>query len=127
MKIFITLFYFTIISFFIAIVAFFIQKNDETAVNEENYTVGVVFKAMDSEHWLSVRSGMIEAARKHNMKLIVMSAENEIAYAQQNKIINDLLDNKIDALIVSTTNIFHTDDFMKNAKLKNIPVFTKRI
>ena len=95
--------------------------------NEENYTVGVVFKAMDSEHWLSVRSGMIEAARKHNMKLIVMSAENEIAYAQQNKIINDLLDNKIDALIVSTTNIFHTDDFMKNAKLKNIPVFMKRI
>ena len=50
---------------------------------------GEFLKAMDSEHWLSVRSGMIEAAQKYNMRLIVITAENETIFAEQNKIISD--------------------------------------
>ena len=123
MRIFLTLFYFMMVALFIAVVAYFNQKSGEVS-NAPSYTVGVVFKAMDSEHWLSVRSGMMEAAYQHNMKLIVMAPENEIAYAQQNQIIDDLLANDIDALIVSTTNIHHVDEFLMTAELKNIPVFT---
>lgn len=123
MRVFLTLFYFVMVALFIAVVAYFNQKSGEVS-NAPSYTVGVVFKAMDSEHWLSVRSGMTEAAYQHNMKLIVMAPENEIAYAQQNQIIDDLLANDIDALIVSTTNIHHVDEFLMTAKLKNIPVFT---
>lgn len=79
---------------------------------------------MDSEHWLSVRSGMTEAAQKNNMRLIVITAENETAFAEQNKIIGDLLANDIDALIVSPTNINHTKEFVDLARKKNIPVFS---
>ena len=105
------------------------EKKTHGGLSEGNfsppkYTIGVVLKAMDSEHWLSVRSGMTEAAQQNNMRLIVITAENETAFAEQNKIISDLLANDIDALIVSPTNINHTKEFVDAAQVKNIPVFS---
>lgn len=120
---FITLFYTLLIMLLIAVVSYIMQKSEEN-FSPPKYTIGVVLKAMDSEHWLSVRSGMTEAAQRNNMRLIVITAENETAFAEQNKIINDLLNNNIDALIVSPTNINHTQEFVDAAQKKNIPVFS---
>lgn len=120
---FIALFYTILAMLLIAVVSYSIQKSGEN-FSPPKYTIGVVLKAMDSEHWLSVRSGMTEAAQKNNMRLIVITAENETAFAEQNKIISDLLDNDIDALIVSPTNINHTREFVDAAQKKNIPVFS---
>lgn len=120
---FIALFYTILAMLLIAVVSYSIQKSEET-FSPPKYSIGVVLKAMDSEHWLSVRSGMIEAAQKNNMRLIVITAENETAFAEQNKIISDLLDNDIDALIVSPTNIHYTAEFVETARKKNIPLFS---
>ncbi|MBR2774929.1 MAG: substrate-binding domain-containing protein [Selenomonadaceae bacterium] len=120
---FIALFYTMLAMLLIAVASYSIQKSGET-FSPPKYTIGVVLKAMDSEHWLSVRSGMTEAAQRNNMRLIVITAENETAFAEQNKIISDLLDNDIDALIVSPTNINHTKEFVDAARIKNIPVFS---
>ena len=120
---FIALFYTMLAMLLIAVASYSIQKSGET-FSPPKYTIGVVLKAMDSEHWLSVRSGMTEAAQRNNMRLIVITAENETAFAEQNKIISDLLDNDIDALIVSPTNINHTQEFVDAARIKNIPVFS---
>lgn len=62
---------------------------------------------------------MTEAAERHNMRLVVITAENETAFAKQNKIISDLLDNNIDALIVAPTNINLTKEFVNAAHLNN--------
>ena len=64
---------------------------------------------------------MTEAAQQNNMRLIVITAENETAYHEQNKIIDDLLVNDIDALIVSQTNIYHTREFVETAHKKISP------
>jgi len=120
---FIALFYGILGMLLIAVIFYSMQKPGEI-FSPPKYTIGVVLKAMDSEHWLSVRSGMIQAAQQNNMRLIVITAENETAFAEQNKIISDLLDNGIDALIVSPTNINHTQEFVDAAQEKNIPVFS---
>lgn len=120
---FIALFYTMLAMLLIAVISYSIQKSGEN-FSPPKYTIGVVLKAMDSEHWLSVRSGMMEAAQKNNMRLIVITAENETAFVEQNKIISDLLNNDIDALIVSPTNINHTQGFVDAAQKKNIPVFS---
>lgn len=119
---FLALFYTLLIMLLVAVVSYSVQKSEEKIFPQR--TIGVVLKAMDSEHWLSVRSGMTEAAQKNNMRLIVITAENETAFAEQNKIIGDLLDNGIDALIVSPTNINRTKEFVDAAREKNIPVFS---
>ena len=119
---FLALFYTLLVMLLVAVVSYSVQKSEEKFFPQR--TIGVVLKAMDSEHWLSVRSGMTEAAQKNNMRLIVITAENETAFAEQNKIIGDLLDNGIDALIVSPTNINRTKEFVDAAREKNIPVFS---
>ena len=48
---------------------------------------------------------MTEAAQQNNMRLIVITAENETAYHEQNKIIDDLLANDIDALNIPVFSI----------------------
>ena len=123
MKNFIGAFYVILAMMLIAVGSYSFQKNGQHPP-QPSYTVGVVLKAMDSEHWLSVRSGMSEAAQQNNMRLIVITAENETAFAEQNKIISDLLDNEIDALIVSPTNLHHTREFVDTARQRNIPVFS---
>lgn len=100
-----------------------IQSQEGTMVRP-TYTVGVVLKAMDSEHWLAVRSAMQEAAAKNNIRLIVMTPENEAAYGEQNQIIEDLLQEGIDALIVSPVNIHHTDPWVEEAQQRGIPLLT---
>jgi len=119
---FLALFYTLLVMMLVAVVSYTMQKSEE--ISSPQRTIGVVLKAMDSEHWLSVRSGMTEAAQRNNMRLIVITAENETAFAEQNKIISDLLANDIDALIVSPTNINHTREFVDAAREKNIPVFS---
>ena len=120
---FVAFFYALLAMLLIAVISYSLQKSEEN-LSPPKYTIGVVLKAMDSEHWLSVRSGMTEAAQQNNMRLIVITAENETAYPEQNKIIDDLLANDIDALIVSPTNINHTAEFVATAQKKNIPVFS---
>ena len=107
----------------IAILLLPIQSADEEEARL-SYTVGVVLKAMDSEHWLAVRSSMQQAAQEHNIRLIVMTPENEAAYGEQNQIIEDLLQDGIDALIVSPVNIHHTDQWVAEAKASGIPLLT---
>ena len=94
----VALFYAMLAMFLIAVISYSMQKSEEN-FSPPKYTIGVVLKAMDSEHWLSLRSGMSEAAQHNNMRLIVITEENETAYPKQNKIIADLLANDIDALI----------------------------
>ncbi|WP_318606468.1 sugar ABC transporter substrate-binding protein [Mitsuokella jalaludinii] len=88
------------------------------------YTVGVVLKAMDSEHWLAVRSSMQKAAEENHIRLIVMTPENEAAYGEQDQIIEDLLQEGIDALIVSPVNIHHTAQWVEEAQQRGIPLLT---
>lgn len=100
-----------------------IQSHEDT-IARPAYTVGVVLKAMDSEHWLAVRSSMQEAAQQKNIRLIVMTPENESAYDEQNQIIEDLLAGGIDALIVSPVNIHHTEQWVREAQERNLPLLT---
>lgn len=107
----------------IAILLLPIQRTHEE-MRRPAYTVGVVLKAMDSEHWLAVRSSMQQAAREQNIRLIVMTPENEAAYGEQNQIIEDLLQGGIDALIVSPVNIHHTAKWVEEANACGIPLLT---
>ena len=97
---------------------------DKQTIKVPKYTVGVVLKAMDSEHWLAVRSSMQKSAQEHNINLIVLYATDEYAYEEQNKIITDLIENDIDALIISSCNINESATYLNLASQKQIPVFS---
>lgn len=63
-----------------------------------------------------MRSSMQKAAEENHIRLIVMMPENEAAYGEQDQIIEDLLQEGIDALIVSPVNIHHTAQWVEEAQ-----------
>lgn len=113
--------------FFVAIVIIAtaaLIHQDKAYTPQREYTVGVVLKAMDSEHWLAVRAAMIQVAQEERIRLIVLAPGNEYAYDEQEHMIEDVLNSGVDALIVSADNINRTDSYMVLARSKHIPVFS---
>lgn len=96
----------------------------QTTEAKPNYTIGVVLKAMDSEHWQAVRSAMQATAKAEGVRLIIIAPENESAVDEQNTMIRDLINNGVDGLIVSPVNDEATNDWVTLAQEKNLPVLT---
>lgn len=103
---------------------FYGQLNFAVPPLPQEYKVGVVLKAMDSEHWLAVRSSMEKAARENNMRLIVMAPENEAAYQEQEQIVRDLLGAEVDALVVAPVDIDRADVYAGMAAERGVPLLT---
>ncbi|MFV0362318.1 MAG: substrate-binding domain-containing protein, partial [Suipraeoptans sp.] len=88
------------------------------------YNIAVVLKTMDSEHWQGIRSGMEYAADQHNVKLTLLYPSDESAKEEQEVMIQDALDTKIDALIVAPCDSTNTGWFVDKANEKDIKLFT---
>lgn len=97
---------------------------EKTTSAQPTYTIGVVFKAMDSEHWQAVRSAMQQAAKSEGIRLIIIAPENEAAVEEQNTMIRNLINNNIDGLIVSPVNDDETSEWVALAQEKQLPVLT---
>ena len=103
---------------------FYGQLNFSARSLPQEYKVGVVLKAMDSEHWLAVRSRMENTAREKGMRLIVMAPENEAAYAEQEQIVRDLLAADVDALVIAPVDIDRADVYVGMAAERAVPLLT---
>ena len=88
--------------------------------NLPSYTVGVVLKAMNSQHWLEIRSGMEQAAVDRDAELLLLYPENEQAVAEQDELIQSLLDREVDALLVAPCDSYHTAWFGEQAQDRSI-------
>lgn len=69
------------------------------AQQEKTYTLGVLLKAMDSQHWLDMRSGLNDAAHDFNVDLVLLYPENENDILEQTQMFYDLADRKPDAIL----------------------------
>ena len=103
---------------------FYGQLNFSARPLPQEYKVGVVLKAMDSEYWLAVRSRMENTAREKGMRLIVMAPENEAAYAEQEQIVRDLLAADVDALVIAPVDIDRADVYVGMAAERAVPLLT---
>ena len=88
------------------------------------YTIGVVTKSKSSEYWMSVCSGMEDAAEKENAEVVILSPDSETDQKTQKKMIKDLLKMPIDALAVSTVNSYDNADYIELAKNRGIEVYS---
>jgi len=110
--------------FFVLFVSGCQMMNEEVTIVQPRYTIGVVLKAMDSEHWLAVRSGLQRAADDYHVSILVLYAPDESAVTEQKQMIFDLLENKIDALLVAPCDVSQSKSYLDYAQSKKIPVFT---
>ncbi|MFD1405359.1 substrate-binding domain-containing protein [Robinsoniella peoriensis] len=99
------------------------SNRQETVSKNDAYVIGVVTKSRDSEYWMSVCSGMEKAADEEGVSVLIVSPDTETDAVLQKKMIQDLLDKKVDALAVSPIDSYSNADYIKKAKEMGIPVF----
>lgn len=90
--------------------------------SEECKIIGVVSKSNTSEYWMSVNSGMEAAAAENHMEIIFMAPDSEQDKEVQEKQIEKLVEQEVDALAISPIDSYYIPEYMKLIQEKNIPV-----
>lgn len=89
-----------------------------------DYTLGVVLKTMDAEHWKELRSGMEHAANERNVRLILQYPSNELAAGEQELILRDMAGQDIDALLFAPCDSNSGAWLTELAAGQELPLFT---
>ena len=92
--------------------------------SKERYVVGVVTKSSTSEYWMSVNSGMEAAAAEYDMDVIVLSPDSELDIEVQEKQVEKLISQKVDALAISTIDSYYTPAYLDEIAEKDITAVT---
>ncbi|MCR4431910.1 MAG: sugar ABC transporter substrate-binding protein [Tepidanaerobacteraceae bacterium] len=104
------------------------EQNQSSQQNQQQetkkLTIAVIPKALDSEFWLDVKNGAEKAAQENNVDLIVLAPDKESNVEQQFRIIEDMIQKKVDALLVAPCDSAGVVPFIDKANQANIPVFT---
>lgn len=99
------------------------EKNETDNPQDRKFKVGVVLKAMDSEYGLSLKSGIETASEEYGINSIIVHPTSETDVKAQNIMIQDMLNSDIDAIVIMPCDSYHSEQYMKKAKEKGIPVF----
>ncbi|MDF2656587.1 MAG: sugar transporter substrate-binding protein, partial [Bacillota bacterium] len=90
---------------------------------QKKYTIGVLVKAMNSQHWMEMRSGIQDAALRYQADIILLYPEDETKIEQQRIMFYDLLESEPDAILFAPCDSDHCKDLIERAEEKNIKVF----
>ncbi|MCQ2500153.1 MAG: sugar ABC transporter substrate-binding protein [Lachnospiraceae bacterium] len=85
-----------------------------------SYKIGVVVKAINSPYWLDLQNGMTQAAEDFDVDLKFLYPSGERETEEQSKIIDNLLDSDVDALLVSPCDCTNTKWMLEKAQEKGI-------
>lgn len=87
---------------------------------EDRYVVGVVTKSNTSEYWMSVNSGMEAAAAKYDMDVITLAPDSELDREVQEKQVEKLLEQKVDALAVAPIDSDYVPEYLDDIRENKI-------
>ncbi|MEY8309213.1 substrate-binding domain-containing protein [Erysipelotrichaceae bacterium 51-3] len=109
-----------VVSLILTAVAATVQPQ-QTSSHSPWLRIGVITKSSGSEYWLSVESGIDEAARNSNVSVTLLSPDLETNTPMQNRLIEDCLQEDFDVLLVSP--LQSTDAaYIETARKKGIPI-----
>ena len=87
---------------------------------KDRYVVGVVTKSNTSEYWKSLNSGMEAAAAKYDMDVITLSPDSELDREVQEKQVEKLIDQQVDALAIAPIDSYYVPEYLKEIQKKKI-------
>lgn len=95
-----------------------------TERDRPSYTVSVVLKALNSNYWLDMRSGMEQAAKTWGIDLVLLYPSSELENEEQQDLIADALESETDLLLFAPCDSYNTQWVVERAQEKEIPVLT---
>lgn len=73
----------------------------EPVTEDVRYTVGVLLKSMQHQHWMDVRAGVLDAAKAENVEVILLYPQEESAVEEQREMFHDLVAAQPDAILLA--------------------------
>ncbi len=92
--------------------------------DREKPTVAIVLKALDSEHWEQIKRGAEDSARDYDVNLIVRAPNVEENTSMQFRMVQDLLNEDIDALFIAPCDSDGIVPLIRDAASQDITVMT---
>jgi len=111
-----------IVSLLLAL-AFVFAVTTTTFADAKKIKVAVVLKTLSSAYWKIVAAGAQQAAAKANVDLVLLGPPTEDAVEQQINMVQDVLNQGIDALVFSPSQPAASVGVLQQAKKKGVPVF----
>ncbi|GKU82720.1 sugar ABC transporter substrate-binding protein [Niallia sp. NCCP-28] len=90
--------------------------------NDGELEVGVVLKALNSDHWKFVEAGAKAAGEKYGVKVNVLGPPAETQFLEQVSMMEDQLTQGVDALLVAPSQPASAKPTFEQAKALGIPV-----
>lgn len=86
--------------------------------------IAVITKAVNSDFWHNVNSGVLSAATEYNVMVTFEGPENEEDYHAQNALIEAAVKNGADAIVLSAIDYNHSVDTVNKAVRQGVKVVT---
>lgn len=86
------------------------------------YTIGVLLKANNNQHWMEMSTGIQDAARQYGAEVIMLYPQEETQAEQQRKMFVDLLAAEPDVILFAACDSDNCKDLLEKAEKKGIPV-----
>jgi ribose transport system substrate-binding protein len=90
--------------------------------DDSRYTIGVLLKSMNHQHWLDVRSGIEDAAGNLDVEAIILYPADESAAKEQKAMFRDMVGSKPDAILFAPCDSGDCSSLVKTAQDEDIPV-----
>jgi ribose transport system substrate-binding protein len=86
--------------------------------------IALILRKQNNDYWKSVRRGAEAAAKEYNVKVDIVSPNDEKDYVEQIDLINQAIKRKVEALIIAPNDYNKLAGPVENAISHNIPVLT---
>ncbi|UCF63336.1 MAG: sugar ABC transporter substrate-binding protein [bacterium] len=102
----------------------FLQCNREEKSSEQSdqVKIALVLKTLNSPFFIDLKKGAEEAAKLHDVQLVVQAPEREIDVEKQMQIIENLIQTRVDAICVTPSGSRELLPAISKANQANIPV-----
>lgn len=91
---------------------------------KEQRTVAVIAKSVTSDFFHNMRNGVYAAATEYNVTVTFDGPENEEDYATQNRMIEQAVEDGVDAIVLSAIDYTRSDAVVEEAVRRGVKVLT---
>jgi ribose/xylose/arabinose/galactoside ABC-type transport system permease subunit/ABC-type sugar transport system substrate-binding protein len=102
--------------------AFWVRKHHRSVAQQHVWTVAFIPKAIGSPFWQAMQEGALKEAQRLGVRVITAAPDRETAIEQQFQIIENMVERKVDALLLAPCGSKELLQAVKKANEANIPV-----
>jgi len=98
------------------------NKKQDSDNSDTRKNIEFIVKMRSGDYWATVQMGANDAAKEFNVNMNFIAPDNELDIEGQKKLVNEAIDKKVDAIVLSASDYEKMAEVVNNAAANKIPV-----